>query len=318
VPGAEFPHTLPEFDRFFGSEEACREYLAHLRWPDGFVCPACRATDAWLTERGLMVCRRCGRNVSVTAGTVFHRTRAPLRLWFQAIWWVTTQKTGASALGMQRILGLGSYETSWTWLHKLRRAMVRPGRDKLSGKVEVDETFVGGIEEGGGRRHVGNKALVVVAAEARGPAIGRIRLGAVRDSSAESLLGFVRTVVEPGSTVATDGLPTYLGLPALGYAHKKIVIQTSDRTASALLPRVHRVASLLKRWLLGTHQGRVERRHLPYYLDEYTFRFNRRRSSHRGMLFMRLLQNAVALEPTTYEGLVHGFRRQRAQDLGVT
>ncbi len=313
-----FPGTLPEFERLFPTEDACRRYLARLRWPAGFACGRCGGTQSWLTNRGLMVCRKCGTNVSLTAGTIFHRTKTPLRLWYSAIWWVTAQKTGASALGMQRILGLGSYETAWTWLHKLRRAMVRPGRDRLSGTVEVDESFVGGVEEGGGRRHVGNKALVAIAAEARGRAIGRIRMQVVRDSSADSLLGFTRLAVEPGATVVTDGLPSYLRLPALGYAHRKISVQTSGRTASALLPRVHRVASLLKRWLLGTHQGRVERAHLPYYLDEYTFRFNRRRSARRGMLFMRLLQNAVALGPTPYDHLVGGRSRPRQQDLPAT
>jgi len=210
VADAEYPGTLPQFDRWFATEDACRKYLATLRWPGGFRCPGCESTEAWLTERALMHCKGCGRQVSVTAGTIFHGTRSSLRLWFQAMWWVTAQTNGASALGLQRILGLGSYETAWTWLHKLRRAMVRPGRDLLSGEVEVDETFVGGIEEGGGRRHVGKKALVVVAAEVRGRGTGRIRLGRVLDSSASSILPFVRGAVAPGSLVITDGLPTYL------------------------------------------------------------------------------------------------------------
>jgi transposase-like protein len=192
------------------------------------------------------------------------------------------QKNGASALGLQRILGLGSYETAWTWLHKLRRAMVRPGRERLAGQVEVDETFVGGAEEGGGRRHVGKKALVAIAVEIRGTAIGRIRLQRIRDSSAASLLPFVRQAVTPGSRVVTDGLQSYRGLAAAGYVHERKVIQGSGETPNALLPRVHRVASLLKRWLLGTHQGRPDRAHLPYYLDEFTFRFNRRTARHRG------------------------------------
>jgi transposase-like protein len=222
------------------------------------------------------------------------------------MWWVTGQKNGASALGLQRILGLGSYQTAWAWLHKLRRGMVRPGRDQLTGEVEVDETFVGGVEEGGGRRHIGKKALVTIAAQVDRKGIGRIRMAVVRDSSAESLIPFIRQSIAPGSTVITDGLPSYLGLKEAGYGHEKRVIQGSGKGADALLPRVHRVAALLKRWLLGTHQGRVERSHLPYYLDEFTFRFNRRTSRSRGLLFYRLAQQAVALAPVPYQRLVGG------------
>ena len=151
----DYPRTLVELESHFAAEEACREYLARLRWPQGYSCPGCAGTKAWSTGRGLWMCAACGHQVSVTAGTIFQDTRTPLTLWFRAIWWVVSQKNGASALGLQRILGLGSYRTAWTWLHKLRRAMVRPGRDRLSETVEVDETFVGGVEPGGGRRHVG-------------------------------------------------------------------------------------------------------------------------------------------------------------------
>lgn len=302
----DYPRTLTEFDRWFSSDAACREYLVRLRWPEGFRCVACGSADAWLTKRALMHCKACDRQTSITAGTIFHKTRKPLRLWFQVMWWVTGQKTGASALGLQRILGLGSYQTAWAWLHKLRRAMVRPGRDQLSGEVEVDEIFVGGVEEGGGRRHVGKKALVAVAAEVKGTAIGRIRLSCVRDSSAESLVPFVQQAVAPGSVVITDGLPSYLGLQRAGYVHRQRVIKGSGEHADTLLPRVHRVASLLKRWLLGTHQGRVERTHLPYCLDEFVFRFNRRTSRSRGLLFYRLAQQAVALGPVPYARLVGG------------
>jgi len=254
------------------------------------------------------MCATCGHQVSVTAGTIFQDTRTPLTLWFRAIWWVVSQKNGASALGLQRILGLGSYRTAWTWLHKLRRAMVRPGRDRLSKMVEVDETFVGGVEAGGGRRHVGNKALVVIAAEVRGRAVGRIRMHRVADSSAESLLPFVQEAVAPGAVVITDGLQSYRGLPDFGYRHDRRILLGSGESAQAVLPRVHRVASLLKRWLLGTHQGAVSREHLDYYLDEFTFRFNRRTSRHRGKLFYRLLEHAVAVDPVPYAAMVKGVR----------
>jgi transposase-like protein len=227
-------------------------------------------------------------------------------MWFQVMWWVTGQKNGASALGLQRVLGLGSYPTAWAWLHKLRRAMVRPGRDRLAGEVEVDETFVGGVEVGGGRRHLGTKALVVIAAQVDGNGIGRIRLKRIPDASAKSLHAFVKEAIEPGSTAITDGWESYEGLKDLGYKHKPRNISASGKAASTLLPRVHRVASLLKRWLLGTHQGRVDRKQLPYYLDEFTFRFNRRTSRARGLLFYRLAQQAVACQPVPFCKLVGG------------
>ena len=307
----DFPRTLRDLESRFATEEACREYLARLRWPNGFVCPKCSACGGWQTARGMQMCSACGHQVSVTAGTIFQDTRTPLTVWFRAIWWVVSQKNGASALGMQRVLGLGSYRTAWTWLHKLRRAMVRPGREQLSGQVEVDETFVGGVETGGGRRHVGKKALVVLAAEVRGRAIGRIRMRRVADSSAESLLTFIQEAVEPGSTVITDGLQSYRSLPKLGYEHDRRVLLGSGESADAVLPRVHRVASLLKRWLLGTYQGAVSRQHLDYYLDEFTFRFNRRSSRHRGKLFHRLLEHAVAIDPVPYATMVRGVRGPR-------
>lgn len=222
------------------------------------------------------------------------------------MWGITNQKNGMSAAGLQRALGLGSYETAWSCLHKLRRAMVRPGRDRLRGKTEVDEILVGGVEKGKGRRELGKtKALVAVAVEAKGQrGFGRIRLRRIPDASADSLLGFVREAVAPGTVVATDGWPSYLGLTELGFVHRPRVVRTSGKDASTLMPRVHRIAALLKRWLLGTHQGRVSHEHLEYYLDEYTFRFNRRSSRHRGKLFYRLVQQAVAVDHVPYRSLV--------------
>lgn len=315
---ADYPRTLSEFDRRFGSEQACREYVVALRWPEGFRCPRCSSSKAWLTKKARMHCVDCGHQASATAGTIFHRTRKPLRQWFQVMWWVVAQKNGASALGLQRVLGLGSYKTAWAWLHKLRRAMVRPGRDQLSGEIEVDETFVGGVEEGGGRRHIGKKALVAIAAQVDGKGIGRIRLATVRDSSADSLEPFVKQSIAPGSVVITDGLPSYLGLKSAGYVHRQRVVRGSSKEADTLLPRVHRVAALLKRWLLGTHQGRVERQHLPYYLDEFTFRFNRRTSRSRGLLFYRLIGQAVRLGPFRLQDLLGGNRVPSTPPMGPT
>ena len=279
-------------------------YLAQLRWPDGFRCPRCRADKAWRV-RERWECAECGRQTSVTAGTIFQDTRVPLPVWFRAMWWVTAQKNGASALGLQRVLGLQKYETAWTMLHKLRRAMVRPGRDLLTGPVEVDECYLGGLEEGlPGRLNVA-KALVVVAAQEDGPGIGRIRMRHIVDASAASLMPFVQDSVAPGSVIHTDGWLGYLPLQSKGYEHEVTFLKGKKKTPSELMPRVHRVISLLKRWLIGTHQGAVSHKHLEYYLDEFTFRFNRRTSRSRGKLFFRLAQQAVAVDPVTYDRLVH-------------
>ena len=310
-PGAEdYPRTPREFEDRFRTEADCRAYLVALRWPQGFVCPACKGHAAWRTTRDRVECAACHAQRSLTAGTIFHKTHKPLRLWFRAMWWLTSQKYGANAMGLQRVLGLGSYRTAWTWLHKLRRAMVRPERDRLSGTVEVDETFVGGVEAGGGRRHVGKKALVAIAAEVRGRTIGRIRMRRIRDSSADSLRPFIQEAIMPSHVVVTDGLPTYLGLPEWGYHHERKVILGSGNPAHVAMPRVHRVASLLDRWWLGTYQGAIRPQHLDYYLDEFTFRFNRRTSRSRGKLFYRLVQQAAVITPTPYQALVGGRPQQ--------
>jgi len=301
----DYPRTLLELERRFSTDGACREYMAALRWPDGFVCPGCGSDEAWAMQDGLWLCRGCRRQASVTAGTIFHRTRLPLTLWFRAIWYVTSQKNGTSAMSVQRILGLGSYRTAWTWLHKLRRAMVRPDRDRLSGHVEVDESFVGGEEPGHEGRGAVSKTLVAIAAEERGRGTGRIRLACLPDASKRSLHGFVKDTVESGSLIHTDGWAPYGGLEAHGYRHQVTVLKGQPKDAAVVaMPRVHRVASLLKRWLLGTHQGAVSAKHLEYYLDEFTFRFNRRTSRSRGKLFYRLLQQAVQISPTPYSEIV--------------
>ncbi len=225
------------------------------------------------------------------------------------MWFVTNQKLGGSALGLQRILGLGSYQTAWAWLHKMRRAMVRPSRDRLSGRVEIDETYVGGHEEGVSGRKTETKSIVVIAAEENGRGIGRIRLRRIPDVSASSLIPFVREAVQPGSVVHTDGWSGYNNIGAKGYTHKISNIKRNKQLAHELMPRVHRVAALLKRWILGTHQGSVSDKHLAYYLDEFTFRFNRRRSRARGLLFYRLLQQAVHVKPVPYRQLVGQKRR---------
>jgi len=292
-------------DDWFRDDAAWRKYIRRLRWPNGFVCRRCGATgEPWSTARGVFQCRVCKGETSLTAGTIFQDTRKPLRMWFLAMWFVTSQKNGVSALGLQRVLGLGSYETAWTWLHKLRRAMVRPGRDCLFGVVEIDETYVGGPEEGQRGRKIETKEIVAVAAEENGRGIGRIRLQRIKDVSAESLLPFVQGVVAPGSVVHTDGWRGYSGLAAADYKHQVTVISSGSDPAHVAMPCVHSVASLLKRWLLGTHQGGIQPQHLDYYLDEFTFRFNRRKSKARGILFHRLAQQAVEVGPIPYHYLI--------------
>lgn len=278
-----------------------------LRWPTGFVCPRCQTAGGWAATRGRVVCQACRYQASVTAGTVFQDTHKPLRLWFRAIWHIVSQKNGASAVSVQQILGLGSYRTAWTWLHKLRRAMVRPGRDRLHGRIEVDETQVGGEKADADGQQSGRKMLVVIAAEENGRGIGRIRMARIPDKSRATLYAFVQRAIEPGNVVHTDGLMAYRGLETMGYEHEATALLGQEKDAALrLLPRVHRVASLLKRWLLGTHQGAVSVEHLDYYLDEYTFRFNRRKSRSRGKLFYRLLQQAVQVDPAPYKVVVGG------------
>ncbi len=298
----DFPRTLPELERRFADEEACRTYRFALRWPEGLVCPRCGGRKAWAMQRGLWLCVGGRYQASVTAGTIFQDGRLPLTLWFRAMWHVTSQKNGVSALGVQRVLGLGSYQTAWAWLHKLRRAMVRPGRDRLSGTVEVDETYWGAEEPGVIGRLTYDQALIAVAAQVDGPRIGRIRLKRIPDHTRATLHSFITQAVAPGSTVRTAGLNHYGDLA--GYTHQVIVVKKHAAKASALLPRVQRVAALLKRWLLGTHQGAVGQAHLDYYLDEFTFRFKRRTSASRGKLFFRLVQQAVQVGPQPYRTLV--------------
>ena len=305
VGGVDYPRTLAEFEEWFSSEKDCEEFLRRLRWPKGFVCPACGAVGGWQTSRGLLRCPSCARQTSSTAGTLFEGTRKPLRLWLQAIWYFTNQKHGVSALGLQRVLGLGSYQTAWVWLQKLRRAMVRPGRDRLSGEVEVDETFLGGRDSEIDGRGT-DRALILIAAEVRGRGTGRVRMARVRDASTASLIPFIQGAVCKGAIVHTDGWAGYGPLPRHGYQHRPRSLRASQLPAHVAMPRVHRVASLLKRWWLGTYHGGISEAHLDHYLDEFTFRFNRRTSRARGLLFYRLVQQAVQMDALPYEQLRSG------------
>jgi len=288
---AEYPRTFEEFESWFDSERACYDYIGRLRWPQGFQCPHGAASgEPWLKNRGLFQCRKCRAQTSMTSGTWFHNTHQSLRTWFLAMWFVTSQKQGASALGLQRVLGLGSYHTAWGWLHQLRRAMVRPERDRLNGVVEIDETYVGGRGTGVRGRGAERKALVAIAAEVRGRGPGRIRMARIPDASAISLRAFMTASVGEGAELHADAWAGYNGIESLGYRPVVTNISASGDPAHVVMPRVHLVASLLDRWWLGTHQGAIRPAHLDYYRDEFTFRFNRRTSRARGLLFYRLMQ----------------------------
>ena len=309
LAGRHYPRSAGEFQSWFATDADCLDYLDWLRWPDGFVCPRCGHRGGWAVADGRYKCSGCGSRTSVTAGTLFDRRRTPLTVWFTACWMFATQKDGISALSLQRELGMGSYQTAWAMLHRLRSVLVRPGRDRLVGVVEADETYIGGEEPGlPGGRAKGKKALVGVAVEVKEPrGYGRCRMTVLRDGSAGSLHPFVTGSVEPGTKVITDGWSGYQGIGQLGYGHEP----RSQRAARArgedpgkLLPGVHRVASLAQRWLLGTHQGRYDDAHLQDYLNEFVFRFNRRRSRSRGLLFYRVLDLAVGHPPVRYRNLV--------------
>lgn len=314
--GAHYPASTGDFHAWFSTDADCLDYLEWLRWPDGFVCPECGHGGGWRMGDGRWCCMACDSRTSVTAGTIFDRTRTPLTVWFTACWLFATAKDGVSAMNLKRVLDIGSYQTAWAMLHRLRSVLVRPGRDRLAGRVEVDETFIGGEEPGlSGGRAKGKKALTGVAVEVREPkGIGRCRMAPLVDTSSESLHAFVKAHVESGATIITDGWSGYLGLGELGYVHER----RSQRAAKArgddpdaLLPAVHRVASLTKRWLLGTHQGAVTEEHLPSYLNEFVFRFNRRTSRSRGMVFYRVLELAVAHSPVRYDDLIVSRRPRK-------
>jgi len=318
--GKDYPHNWNEFLDWFGSEEACLGYLERLRWPREFVCPTCGVSQPpYRSSRARLMCRACGRQSTVTAGTIFDKTRTPLRVWLAAAWYLTNQKQGVSALGLQRVLGLGSYQTAWTMLHRFRRAMVRPDRDRLKGSVEVDETYLAITDReepisATGRKSKTSKVLVVLAVEMLQPkGFGRIRLRRIENDSDACVVPFVQESIEPGAQVRTDGSAAYRSLSKLGYDHQRTVMLGSDVPAHVSMAGVHRVASLVKRWILGTHHGSVQPVHLDAYLDEFVFRFNRRTSSSRGMLFYRLLQQAVVTDPVTYDSVVQPLRKSTQQ-----
>lgn len=299
-----YPKNQIEFEKMFATEEDCIKYIIALRWPEGFACPNCSKNVYWFASKNRIICAACEYQTTAIAGTVFEQTNKPLTIWFRAIWWMIAQKNGVSATGLQKILGLGSYRTAWTWLHKLRLLTVNPGREVLSGVVEIDETFIGGKAKGKRGRGAENKSIVVIAVEILEKGTGRVRLGIVPEASGRYLLKWIRMNVRQGSLIITDGWKGYNCIKQNGYEHRieKVTVKDDDEE---ILPNAHRVASLLKRWLIGTHQNFTSRDRLNSYLDEYVFRYNRRTSKSRGLLFKRVMEQAVLHKPVKYTEIMN-------------
>lgn len=317
VAGRDYPADLAQLRAWFSSDDACLDYLDWLRWPDGFDCPHCGSDAAGREATGRYRCHGCRKQVSVTSGTVFHRTRTPLTVWFEAVWLVTASKSGVSASHLHRVLPISSYQTAWTILGKLRQVMTTAESEPLTGRVEVDETFFGGPRSGVRGRGAAGKSLVAGAIEITDRGWGRARLSVIPDASADTLQTFVQSNVDAGSTVVTDAWRSYpraLG----GYTHVPFNVSASGRPAHESLPAVHRLFALVKRTLEGTYHGSGRGEHLPEYLDEFVFRFNRRHAHHRGLVFMRLLQRAVTGAPVTYRDLVRVPRAKAVRPPGVT
>lgn len=272
----------------FNTQESCIDFLAEVRWPNGFQCTKCNSNNGWRSSRLLWVCKDCQYHASVIVGTLFQDTKLPLPLWFQLIWWFVGQKSGASALSLQNNFGVGSYKTAWLLLRKLRSCMVLSGRSFLSGKVEVDEAFIGGQN---------NKEIVMVAAEIRGSATGRLRLRHIPTRTSADIQKFILESIEPGSTIISDQYKGYIKIVEKGFEHepqkKPYSWEDVGGDDDRLLPRVHRAISLIKRWYYGTYHGRIEPENLQAYLDEYVFRFNRRTSGSRGLVFLRMIESAL-------------------------
>jgi transposase-like protein len=302
----DFPKNEAEFDKRFSTEQACFEYLFKLRWPEGFACEKCGHTEYWYSSRRLYICKKCEKQHSILAGTILQHSKKPITSWFKAMWWFTTRKSGVNAVNLKDLLGLGSYETAWSWLQKLRSSTIRQGREKLSGKIEADEFYIGGQQSGGKRgRGAEQKCSVAIAVEKKSRKLGRIRLQVIDDCSQESLNSFINTHVEKESNVITDGWSGYAGLEEMGFQHdQEIQKEISDK--ASVLPGVHLVASLVKRLILGTFQGRFEKKHLQRYLDEFVFRFNRRSVTFVGKKFMRIAEQIVVTDPLPYRLIING------------
>ena len=322
LAGRDYPRNFTEFTEWFHSEGDAWAFMSRVRWPDGFTCPGCAGTEAWLTVRHLHMCSGCGKQTSVTAGTVFASSRLSGRAWLYAVWLVAHEKRGVSARSLQNQLGLGSYSTAWISLHKIRRAMTRTSADKLKGIVEVDESYIGGVSAGKRGRGT-DKAIIVIAVErlgyglkSRRVKLGRVRMRWIKDTKRATLHDFVSDVVAEGAIVHTDAKQEYKGLDKLGYEHVVTNQSSAKMPAHVSMPGVHRVASLVKRWVLGTHQGGLAQQHLDSYLGEFTFRFNRRFSNDRGLVFYRLLEQCLRTGHLSGEAIVLSRRGDRGKRRG--
>lgn len=296
-----YPKDFEEFLDWFPSEKECIDYLEWIRWGERFDCPKCHHDEYWALKSGLRMCKKCRHKASATSGTVFDDGRKSLRVWFHVMWLLMAQKTGISAKNFYDTFGFGSYQTTWGWLQKLRSVMIRPGRDRLSGRVELDGSYVGGQKEGKRGRGAESKTLVLVGVEGeKAKKLGRVRFRVLSSHTSEEIKKFVSDYIEEGSTLVTDGLKSYDFIDALNFKHERFVVSKpkgKKNKEDSNLYHVHLIVSLLKRWLRGTHQGAVTPGHLSCYLDEFAFRFNRRLSTHRGKLFYRLMQQAVTCRP---------------------
>lgn len=313
--GGDFPNTYREFVQHFPNDNVCAAYLEQLRWPNGFCCPICQTSgEPWRQTRGRLVCSACRYQTSVTAGTIMEKTRTPLTTWFEAAWHLTTAKNGFSAKTLERTLGI-SYRTAWAMLQRYRISMVRSERERLTGGVEVDETLVGGVMQGERRGRGSTKSIVVIAIEVKeSKGFGRVRMRHIPDASSTNLQPFICDVVDRSATVRTDGWKGYNGLSKHKYIHERTVLSSSGDPAHVAMPGVHRVASLLKRWILGTHQGSFVPAHLQSYLEEFTFRFNRRNSRSRGLVFRRLMEQAMVTEPVTETEVTFGYNWNQSRE----
>lgn len=316
VAGRHYPRNWQEFEAWFPDDAAARRYLTEMRWFEGVACPRCGTEVVGSTSKGWW-CSSCRQWFTLTSGTVFSHTRIGLRDWLHAVWLLTNEKSGVSAMSVARGIGV-NYETAWSMLHKLRHTFNQSGRDQLSTLVEIDETYAGGLSQGFGHRgrSTANKAIVIIACEVRtGGRIGRVRMGVLPDARKASISPWIQQHLAPRTAVHTDGWAGYSDLAGLGYRHKVTVVNGSGTLAHVVFPRVHTTASLLKRWLLGTHQGGQQQRYLDRYIDEFVFRFNRRNAHNRGLLFYRVLEDALMPETHVVQGALRrpiGKRRPAA------
>jgi hypothetical protein len=297
----DFPKTATEFEARFATEEDCRAYWIEARWGGKPTCARCGSTRVWAIREGTTFeCAECDHQTSLTAGTLLEKTHKPLKMWFRAVFEISTRRTGISAKDLQRIMGFGSYKTAWTWLHKLRAALVRPEREPLGPFVQMDEALVGG--KGGP-----HKELVLVAAEAD----GRVRLAHAETNDKATLKRFADGQVAADARVVTDGLASYDG-DSLGERRYERIAQTkAERREGDALQVCHWTISLLKRWLLGTHAGAVAPKHLQAYLEEFAFRHNRRKTNGVGRIAARVIERLVARPPLTLRSLIDDTRRCR-------